>query len=80
MRKLVTIKEAVVESGLSEYTIRLGIKEERFPHTRTGGDKGKFLLDLELIENRLRQEAEDSVKHKRESEDFYIDKIRRVAN
>ena len=61
MRKHVDVPQASEIFGLSEYAIRKGIRERRYPHIRTGLGSGKILIDVELLEEYLRQEAEDNV-------------------
>ena len=80
MRRFIPIKEAIIETGLSEYAIRLGVRQRRFPYTRIGGIKGKILIDIELLEEYLRQEAEDNAVQRNNPEIYQISKIRRVAN
>ena len=60
MSKRVTVTQAAKQTGLSEYAIRTGIKQGRIPHIRTSGFKGKILLDIDLVEQSLRQEAINS--------------------
>lgn len=62
MSKRVTIKEAAEITGLTEYCIRLGCKQGRYPHIRIGLGKGKILIDIALLERYLEQEAMDNVK------------------
>ena len=57
MNKRVTIPQAVEITGLTEYTLRQGFKRG-WPHLRTGGPgKGKILVDIDLLEQYLAQEA-----------------------
>ena len=60
MTKRVTIPQASTITGLSEYAIRKGVKERRYPHIRTGLGVGKILIDIDLLEQYLAQEARDN--------------------
>ena len=60
MGKRATISEVSTLTGLSEYALRKGIREGRYPHIRTGIGSGKILVDIELLEEYLAQEARDN--------------------
>jgi excisionase family DNA binding protein len=79
MGRRVGIKEAAAITGLSEYTLRSGIKQNRFPHIRTGLGSGKFLLDIELMEEYLRQEAKDNTMPAAQSNVIHYGQLRRIA-
>lgn len=49
MKKMITVKEAASISGLSEYEIRIGLKQGRFPFYAVGNKGKKYLLDCELF-------------------------------
>jgi hypothetical protein len=49
MRKVLTIKEAAAATGLAEWELRQGAKAGKYPAMRAGGPNGKFLFDLELL-------------------------------
>ena len=78
MTKRMTITQAATETGLSEYAIRKGIKERRYPHIRTGLGSGKIISDIELLEAALEQEAIDSTRTIAASNVAY-GQLRRVA-
>ena len=81
MGKRLTIKQAVEEIGLSEYVLRSGIASGRFPHIRTSGPgKGRILIDLDLMEQYLKQEAIDSTRVVAPADNIVnYGKLRRVA-
>ena len=63
MGKRVTIPQAAIATGLSEYVIRRGTTSGRFPHIRTSGlGKGRILVDIDLLEAALEREALDSTR------------------
>ncbi|MCL2773936.1 MAG: hypothetical protein FWD71_11365 [Oscillospiraceae bacterium] len=55
MKKMINIKEASNIFGLSEYEIRIGIKNGRYPFYRIGQKRGKYLIDYELFANELKK-------------------------
>ena len=57
MGKRVTILQAVELTGLSEYALRTGIKQGKYPYIRVGLGNGKILIDIDLLEQYLQQEA-----------------------
>jgi len=71
MNQKLTIKEAAKAIGLSEYAIRIGVKQGRIPHIRTSGNKGKILLDATLLEESLKKEAiENIIQHNNSSNSY----------
>ena len=65
MGKRATIQEATVITGLTEYALRMGIKQGRYPHIRIGLGRGKILIDIDLLEQYLLQEAVDNMNMQR---------------
>ena len=57
MNRRVTILQAVELTGLSEYALRTGIKQGKYPYIRVGLGSGKILIDIDLLEQYLQQEA-----------------------
>ena len=57
MGRLLPIAQAVPLVGLSEYMLRRGIRERRFPCIRTGLGYGKIYVDIDLLEQVLEREA-----------------------
>ncbi len=53
MRRVQALKEAAIATGLSEYELRTGAKSGRYPAYRAGGPNGKFLFDVELLEESI---------------------------
>ena len=66
MGKRVKLPEAAKQVGLSEYALRMGCKQGRYPHIVIGGAgvKKRILIDIELLEEYLEQEARDNVTYK----------------
>ena len=59
--KLVNIKTAAAALGISEFALRKGARQGRFPYVRpTGGATSRYLFDVERCEAVLRAEMEES--------------------
>jgi len=57
MKQMLTVKQVAQTIGLSEYTIRTGVSQGRIPYIRTSGNKGKILIDIDLFQRKLEEEA-----------------------
>ncbi|OPZ87089.1 MAG: hypothetical protein BWY74_03479 [Firmicutes bacterium ADurb.Bin419] len=85
MKKMITVKEAALISGLSEYEIRIGLKQGRFPFYAVGNKGKKYLLDCELFLETLNkivlnnmQTAKEESLDSRESNIISYNNIRKV--
>lgn len=67
-KQMFTIQEAVKHFGISEYSIRMGIRQGIYPAIKIGGKRGKYLIDAELFESTLRIEAIRNMKDFRKGE------------
>lgn len=67
-KQMFTIQEAVKHFGISEYSIRMGIRQGVYPAIKIGGKRGKYLIDAELFESTLRMEAIKNMKDYRKGE------------
>lgn len=67
-KQMFTIQEAVKHFGISEYSIRMGIRQGVYPAIKIGGKRGKYLIDAELFESILRMEAIRNMKDYRKGE------------
>lgn len=54
MDKMLTVKQAALETGLSEYELRQGIKSGKYPCYRVGAKGGKYLISLEILSETIR--------------------------
>ena len=80
MGKRVTVPQAAPIVNMSEYALRLGIKQGRYPHIRTSGPgKGKILIDIDLLEAALEREALGSSLPAAASNVVPFGHVRRVA-
>ena len=81
MAKRVNVKEASNLTGLSEYTLRRGAMEARYPHIRIGtpGMRRRLKFDIELLEEYLKQEAIDNATVKPATqENIFYGKLRKI--
>ena len=53
MRKIGGLKEAATHTGLSIHELRSGALSGKYPHMRVGGERGKFLFDLDLLDKEI---------------------------
>ena len=67
-KQMFTIQEAVKHFGISEYSIRMGIRQGVYPAIKIGGKRGKYLIDAELFKSTLRMEAIRNMKDYRKGE------------
>lgn len=67
-KQMFTIQETVKHFGISEYSIRMGIRQGVYPAIKIGGKRGKYLIDAELFESTLRIEAIRNMKDYRKGE------------
>ena len=67
-KQMFTIQEAVKHFGISEYSIRMGIRQGVYPAIKIGGKRGKYLIDAELFESTLRMEAIRNMKDYRKGD------------
>lgn len=58
MKKMLTIKETSQVTGLSEYAIRLGIHQHRYPFLKVGR---KYLIDYATFIEVLRKQQLDNI-------------------
>lgn len=52
-RHMVTINQAAEITGLSRRELRTGVLSGKYPAMRVGGEHGKFLLDIDLLNGRI---------------------------
>ena len=67
----VGIKGAVKHTGFTEYAIRLGVKEGKFPVYRVG--RGKFIFETDLLDKAIEKEMLRSI----EEQDKYFNSIKK---
>lgn len=52
-RHMVTINQAAEITELSRRELRTGVLSGKYPAMRVGGEHGKFLLDIDLLNERI---------------------------
>jgi len=73
------IADAARQVGLSEYALRIGCRQGKYPHITIGsGSQKHILIDVDLLEEFLRQEAIENVTYQREAETVDYGQLRRV--
>ena len=60
-KQMFTIQEIVKQFGISEYSIRMGIRQGRYPAIRVGGKRSKYLINAEQFARVLEDEAMDNL-------------------
>ena len=81
MGQRMKIPEAAAHVGLSEYALRMGCKAGKYPHITIGGSgvKKRFLIDVDLLEQYLTQEAQDNVTYSEgQDETISYGRLRRI--
>lgn len=76
MGKKLLIKEAANYVGLSEWELRQGIKSGRYPALKVGQGRGKYIVDIDLLEARIKELMIDNIKTTEREDDYGI--IRRL--
>lgn len=62
MGKRVGIKEAAELVGLSEWELRQGINTGKYPAMKVGVGKGKYILDIDLLEERIQELMKSNIR------------------
>jgi len=76
MSRRVKLKQAAEITGLSEFELRQGCINRKYPHMRVGNSRtGKIIFDLDLLEERIQEIMLENVSDEIEEEQG---RIRRV--
>jgi len=78
MGKKMLIKEASETIGISEWELRRGIKCGRYPALKVGAGKGKYIIDIELLEKRINELMQMNVSTEKEFNRGDCGQIRRI--
>ena len=63
MARMITIAQAVLETGLCEHTIRAGCNNGEYPAFRVGSSgRGKWMIDAEGLHKLLSEQAQRNIK------------------
>lgn len=52
-RKIVGVKDASTITGLSAWELVTGAKNGKYPYMRVGVKRGKFLFNIDMLNNRI---------------------------
>ena len=55
--RMVGVKEAAKETGLSEWELKRGANAGDYPHIRVGEGRGKFLFDMDMLNETITKKA-----------------------
>ena len=79
MARVVTLEKAVeAVPGLSFHELYTGLRSGKYPGYRAGGPRGKWIVDLDMLEARIKELMEENVKRKESQDILQYEKIRRV--
>ena len=79
MSIMMTIKEAASAFRLSEYAVRQGIRQGKFPAHQLNGRRGKYLIDSQSFANALKDLCISNIKYNPDTNITETDpKIRRI--
>jgi hypothetical protein len=76
MGKKLSIKDAANYVGLSEWELRQGIKSGRYPALKVGQGRGKYIVDIDLLEARIKELMIDNIRATEREDDYGV--IRRL--
>lgn len=77
MLKMATLDEAVKQiPGLTKHELYTGLKSGKYQGYRVGGKRGKWLVDLDILENRIRELMQQNIKE--EDKIIQYGQLRRV--
>lgn len=57
MPRMVSVKVAAAETGLSVWELKRGANANEYPYIRIGEGRGKFLFDIDLLNEKLTHKA-----------------------
>ena len=70
MALTMSIKETAITFGLSEYAIRQGIRQGKFPAFQLNGNRGKYLIDRDTFANTLKNLCVSNICQHKHSEAY----------
>lgn len=78
MARRALLKQAAVETGLSEWELYNGAKSGKYPAMRAGGPRGRWIFDLDLLEARIKELMEQNMKQEPSQMAEEYGKLRRI--
>lgn len=77
MSRRATLEQAAKETGLSFSELYSGVRSGKYPSMRLGGPRGKWIVDLELLEARIKELMQQNVRQENEEISQY-GKLRKI--
>lgn len=71
------LKQVAKETGLSEWELSSGARSGKYPAMRAGGDRGRWIFDLDLLRERIKDLMQQNVKQETPEETQY-GKLRKI--
>ena len=78
MKKMVGVKEAAKATGLSEWELKRGVRAGEYPFIRIGEGRGKFLFNIDMLNDVISRRAMSNMKASSENEKVLPFGIRKV--
>lgn len=79
MLRIATLDDAVKQiPGLTKHELYTGLRSGKYQGFRAGGNRGKWLDDLDLLENRIKELMERNIKDETNSNQQY-GHLRRIS-
>lgn len=64
MSRMATLEQAAEQiPGLSFHELYSGVRSGKYPGFRAGGPRGKWIVDLDMLEARIKELMEQNMKH-----------------
>lgn len=77
MLRIVTLEEAVKQvPGITFHELYTGVRSGKYPAFRAGGSKGKWLVDMALLEERIKELMTENMSEPKPEVQF--GKLRRI--
>ena len=78
MKRMRNVKEAAKATGLSECELKRGVHAGIYPYIRVGEGRGKFLFDIDMLNDVITRRAMDNMKTNHEKENILPFGMRKI--
>lgn len=78
MARIALLKQAASEVNLSEWELYNGAKSGKYPAMRAGGERGRWIFDLDLLEARIKELMEQNMKQEPVQKTAEYGKLRKI--
>jgi len=76
---MVTIEKAVEQTpGITFHELYTGLRSGKYPGFRAGGPRGRWIVDLDMLEARIKELMEQNVKVEGSQEVIQYGKLRKI--